>query len=99
MSKKLTITIMEDRWYGQAACWMSSHTSMSLQEADFVNVVRYRDEVLEPYVHLFMNAAGPDFILMDHNARHIKLIWLMNFRKVRIFPKRIGQLDLQISSI
>ncbi|GFV07464.1 hypothetical protein TNCV_1738191 [Trichonephila clavipes] len=31
-------------------CWMAEHLSMSLKETG----VRYRDEVLEPYVHRFM---------------------------------------------
>ncbi|GFV47754.1 DDE_3 domain-containing protein [Trichonephila clavipes] len=30
--------------------------------------VRYRDEVLEPYVLLFRGACGPEFILMDENV-------------------------------
>ncbi|GFW68180.1 transposable element Tcb2 transposase [Trichonephila clavipes] len=33
-----------------------------------VTAQRYRDEVLERYVHLFLGAVSPDFILMDDNA-------------------------------
>ena len=31
--------------------------------------VRYRDEVLDVYVRPYAGAVGPDFILMDDNAR------------------------------
>ncbi|GFT57000.1 transposable element Tcb2 transposase [Trichonephila clavipes] len=31
--------------------------------------VRYRDEILDPYVHPYAVAIGNDFILMDDNAR------------------------------
>ncbi|GFU24255.1 transposable element Tcb2 transposase [Trichonephila clavipes] len=33
-----------------------------------VTAQRYRDEVLEPYVHLFRGAGGPDIIFMDDNV-------------------------------
>ncbi|GFV84266.1 DDE_3 domain-containing protein [Trichonephila clavipes] len=64
-----------------------------------VTAVRSRDEVLVPYVCLFTGAVSPDFISADGNARHVDLMCSMNFWKVRIFAKRIGQLDLQISFI
>ncbi|GBM74209.1 hypothetical protein AVEN_203409-1 [Araneus ventricosus] len=38
-------------------------------ERGTVTGVRYRDEILEPYVRLFRGAVGPEFILMDDNAR------------------------------
>ncbi|GFY15290.1 hypothetical protein TNCV_1571011 [Trichonephila clavipes] len=59
-----------------------------------VTAVRYMDEVLETYVLLF--TCVPDFILMDDNAYPL---WSMNFWKVRISAERIGQLDLQTSSV
>ncbi|GFT53994.1 hypothetical protein TNCV_153551 [Trichonephila clavipes] len=36
--------------------------------------VRYKDEVLEFLIHLFMEAVGSDLLLMDDNVRHITLI-------------------------
>ncbi|GBN36424.1 hypothetical protein AVEN_112991-1, partial [Araneus ventricosus] len=42
---------------------MAEHLSMFLKEA-----LRL-DEILEPYVRLFRGAVGPEFILMDNNAR------------------------------
>ncbi|GBM75032.1 Transposable element Tcb2 transposase [Araneus ventricosus] len=38
-------------------------------ERGIVTGVRYRDEILEPYVRLFRGAVGSEFILMDDNAR------------------------------
>ncbi|GFX39564.1 transposable element Tcb2 transposase [Trichonephila clavipes] len=53
-----------------------------------VTAVRYRDEVFQLYVCLFMGAVGSDFILMGDKVRHIELIRSM---KMRIFSKRISQ--------
>ncbi|GFU72358.1 transposable element Tcb1 transposase [Trichonephila clavipes] len=36
---------------------------------DSVTAVRYRDEVLEPILRLYVAAVGPTFVLMDDNAR------------------------------
>ncbi|GFW18131.1 DDE_3 domain-containing protein [Trichonephila clavipes] len=41
--------------------------------------VRYRDEVLEPYIWLFRSAFGPDFLLMDDNARPHKALLVHEF--------------------
>ncbi|GFX18084.1 hypothetical protein TNCV_1577631 [Trichonephila clavipes] len=38
-------------------------------ERGYLTDVRYRDEFLETYVRLFSGARGPEFILMDDNAR------------------------------
>ena len=34
-----------------------------------LTAARYRDEILLPHVRLFRGAVGPDFLLMDDNAR------------------------------
>ncbi|GFV74427.1 transposable element Tc1 transposase [Trichonephila clavipes] len=44
-------------------------THLYIFERGTVDAVRYRDEVLEPYGHVFMCAFGPDFILIDDSAR------------------------------
>ncbi|GBN66331.1 hypothetical protein AVEN_161301-1 [Araneus ventricosus] len=44
-------------------------TPLHVFERDTVTGVRYRDEILEPYVRLFRDAVGPEFILMDYNER------------------------------
>ncbi|GFT63464.1 transposable element Tcb2 transposase [Trichonephila clavipes] len=38
-------------------------------ERGFVAGVRYRDAVWKPYVYIFRGACGPEFIVMDNNAR------------------------------
>ncbi|GFX03923.1 transposable element Tc1 transposase [Trichonephila clavipes] len=50
-------------------------TLLHIFERGSVTGVRYRDEILEPYVCLFRSACGPEFILMDDNARpHVALL-------------------------
>ncbi|GBN20743.1 Transposable element Tcb2 transposase [Araneus ventricosus] len=44
-------------------------TPLHVFERGSVTGVRYRDEILEPYVRLFRGVVGPEFILMDDNAR------------------------------
>lgn len=62
-----------------------------------VSGVKYKEETLEPYVRLFRNVVGPDFILMDDNERsHLELIWSTNFSKVIIFTRLTGQANLHI---
>lgn len=33
-----------------------------------VRAVKYRDDILDPYVYIFRGAVGTDFILMDNNG-------------------------------
>ncbi|GBM93146.1 hypothetical protein AVEN_27385-1 [Araneus ventricosus] len=48
---------------------LDGRTPFHVFERGTVTGVRYRDEILEPYVRLFRGAVGPEFILMDDNAR------------------------------
>ncbi|GFV20105.1 uncharacterized protein TNCV_4194041 [Trichonephila clavipes] len=68
-----------------AGITLDDRTHLHVFERGTVTAMRYRDEVLDPYVRLFTGAFGPDFILMDGNTRHIELIWSMNFWKVTIY--------------
>ncbi|GFW46673.1 transposable element Tcb2 transposase [Trichonephila clavipes] len=47
----------------------SSQTDLHIFDRGFVIGDRYYEKVLLPYVRLFRGAIGPDFILMDDNAR------------------------------
>ncbi|GFV63629.1 transposable element Tcb2 transposase [Trichonephila clavipes] len=51
-----------------AGIMMDGHTDFHFFDTGPVTAQRYRDEVLEPYVHLFRGAVGPDLIFMDDNA-------------------------------
>lgn len=44
-------------------------TDLHIFKRGSVTAVRYRDEVLEPFVRLYAAAVGPTFVLMDDNAR------------------------------
>ncbi|GBO20404.1 hypothetical protein AVEN_259722-1 [Araneus ventricosus] len=48
---------------------LDGRTPLHVFERGTVTGLRYRDEILEPYVRLFRGAVGPEFILMDDNAR------------------------------
>ncbi|GBM62216.1 Transposable element Tcb2 transposase [Araneus ventricosus] len=54
---------------GWAGIMLDGRTPLLVFERGTVTGVRYRDEILEPYVRLFRGAVGPEFILMDDNAR------------------------------
>ncbi|GFT39021.1 DDE_3 domain-containing protein [Trichonephila clavipes] len=48
---------------------LGDRTPLHVFERGSVTDVRYRDEVLKPYGCLFRNTWGPEFILMDDNAK------------------------------
>ncbi|GBM63793.1 Transposable element Tcb2 transposase [Araneus ventricosus] len=52
-----------------AGLMLDDRTPLHVFERGTVTGVRYRDEILEPYARLFRGAVGPEFILMDDNAR------------------------------
>lgn len=52
-----------------AGIMLDGRTPLHVFDGGSVTGVRYREEVLEPYVRLFRGAVGPDFLLMDDNAR------------------------------
>ncbi|GFU41982.1 transposable element Tc3 transposase [Trichonephila clavipes] len=51
-----------------AGIMMDGRTDLHFFDTGSVTAQRYRDEVLEPYVHLFRGTVGHDFIFMDDNA-------------------------------
>ncbi|GFU95158.1 transposable element Tcb2 transposase [Trichonephila clavipes] len=51
-----------------AGIMMNSHTDIHFFDKGSLTAQRYRDEVLEPYVHLFRGAVCSDIIFMDDNA-------------------------------
>ncbi|GBN89302.1 hypothetical protein AVEN_263296-1 [Araneus ventricosus] len=48
---------------------LDGRTPLHVFERGTLTGVRYRDEILQPYVRLFRGAIGPEFILMDDNSR------------------------------
>lgn len=47
---------------------LDGYTLLRVFGSDCVPGVRYTDEILESYFHIFKDVGGPDFILMDDNA-------------------------------
>lgn len=62
-----------------AGIMLDGRTPLHVFDSGTVTGVRYRDEVLEPYVRLFRGAVGPEFILMDDNARPHRALLLDEF--------------------
>ncbi|GFW46788.1 transposable element Tcb2 transposase [Trichonephila clavipes] len=48
---------------------LGGHTDLHVFHGGTVTGLRYRDEILDPYVHPYAAAIGNGFILMDDNAR------------------------------
>ncbi|GFU61729.1 transposable element Tcb2 transposase [Trichonephila clavipes] len=48
---------------------LDGHTDLHVFHGGTVTGLRYRDEILDPYVRPYAAAIGNDFILMDDNAR------------------------------
>ncbi|GFW33401.1 transposable element Tcb2 transposase [Trichonephila clavipes] len=48
---------------------LGGHTDLHVFHGGTVTGLRYRDEILDPYVRPYAAAIGNDFILMDNNAR------------------------------
>ncbi|GFW19041.1 transposable element Tcb2 transposase [Trichonephila clavipes] len=58
---------------------MDGRTDLHFFNTGSVTAQRYTDEVLEPYVHLFQSAVGPDFIFMDNNAPCHRVVLIDDF--------------------
>ncbi|GBM33737.1 hypothetical protein AVEN_47042-1 [Araneus ventricosus] len=73
-------------------------TPLHVFEKGTVTGVRYRDEILESYVRLFRSAVGPEFILMDDNARPHRALLVDEFLQSKDirrmdWPARYPDLD------
>ncbi|GFU91474.1 transposable element Tc3 transposase [Trichonephila clavipes] len=62
-----------------AGIMMDGRTDLHFFDKGFVTAQRYRNEVLEPYVHLFQGAVVPDFIFMDDNAPCHRVVLIDDF--------------------
>ncbi|KFM64796.1 Transposable element Tcb2 transposase, partial [Stegodyphus mimosarum] len=57
-----------------ARIMLDGRTPLHVFDRGSVTGVRYKDEVLEPYVRLFRSAVGHEFILQDNNTRPHKAL-------------------------
>ncbi|GBM45040.1 Transposable element Tc1 transposase [Araneus ventricosus] len=64
-----------------AGIMLDGRTPLHIFERVTVTGVRYRDEILEPYARLFRDALGPEFILMDDNARPHRALLANEFQE------------------
>ncbi|GFV19800.1 transposable element Tcb2 transposase [Trichonephila clavipes] len=75
---------------------LSDHTDLHVFHGGTVTGLRYRDEILDPYVRPYAAAIGNDFILMDDNARDLTELGLLrSIWRITVWNEWNGQLDLQ----
>ncbi|GBN43971.1 Transposable element Tcb2 transposase [Araneus ventricosus] len=77
-----------------AGIMLDGRTPLQVFERGTVTGVRYRDEILEPYVRLFRGAVGSEFILMDNNARPHRALLVDEFLE----SENIRRMDLSARS-
>ncbi|GFV31838.1 uncharacterized protein TNCV_2105881 [Trichonephila clavipes] len=65
---KDTVIEVVESWFW-AGISLGGHTDLHVFHGGTVTGLRYRDEILDPYVRPYAAAIGNDFILMDDNAR------------------------------
>ncbi|GBO12845.1 Transposable element Tcb2 transposase [Araneus ventricosus] len=65
-----------------ACIMLDGRVPLHVFERGTVTGVRYRDEILKPYVLLFRGAVGPEFILMDDNARPHRALLVDEFLEI-----------------
>ncbi|GFV51627.1 uncharacterized protein TNCV_3210731 [Trichonephila clavipes] len=58
---------------------LSGHTDLHVFQGGTLTGVRYRDEILDPYVCPYDGAIGNDFILMDGNARTHRAVAALSY--------------------
>ena len=58
---------------------LGGHTDMHVFHAGNLTGVRYRDEILDAYVRLYVAAIGNDFILMDDNAQPHRAVLVKDY--------------------
>ncbi|GFV79565.1 transposable element Tcb2 transposase [Trichonephila clavipes] len=71
------------------------HTDLHVFHGGTVTGLRYRDEILDPYVRPYAAAIGNDFILMDDNARPHRAGIVEEYLENHGLNEWNGQLDLQ----
>ncbi|GBL74568.1 hypothetical protein AVEN_235482-1 [Araneus ventricosus] len=60
---------------------LGGHTDLHVFHGGTLTGVRYRDEILDPYVRPYADAIGNDFILMDDNARPYRFVVVEDYIK------------------
>ncbi|GFU10161.1 transposable element Tcb2 transposase [Trichonephila clavipes] len=60
---------------------LGGHTDLRVFQGGTLTGVRYRDEILDAYVHPDFGAIGNDFILIDDNARPHRAVIVEEYPK------------------
>ncbi|GFT10540.1 uncharacterized protein TNCV_1942981 [Trichonephila clavipes] len=78
---KDTVIEVAESWFGQGS--RSVATNLHVFHGGTVTGLRYRDEILDPYVRPYSASIGNDFILMDDNARPHRAWIVEEYRRSR----------------
>ncbi|GFV21457.1 uncharacterized protein TNCV_3180461 [Trichonephila clavipes] len=68
---------------------LSGHTDLHVFHGGTVTGLRYRDEILDPYVRPYAAAIGNDFILMDDNARPHRARIVEEYLRITVWNERM----------
>ncbi|GFV66110.1 transposable element Tcb2 transposase [Trichonephila clavipes] len=74
---------------------LGGHTDLHVFHGGTITGLRYRDEILDPYVRPYAAAIGNDFILMDDNARPHRAGIVEEYLRITVWNEWNGQLDIQ----
>ncbi|GFW66029.1 transposable element Tcb2 transposase [Trichonephila clavipes] len=74
---------------------LGSHTDLHVFQGGTLTVVRYRNKILDPYIHLYAGAIGNDFLLMYDNARPHRAVIVEEYLEGLSLERMDGQLDIQ----
>ena len=84
----MTIMTRAQSWFGQALA-STEKTDLYVIENGTLTALRYYNEILDQFVRPYAVAIGPEFILMDDNARphraHITNTYLEREASVRMY--------------
>ena len=68
ISSSMTGLAVGQSWCGVAFLW-GAHTALHVLARGSLTAIRYRDEILRPFVRPYAGAVGPGFLLIQDNAR------------------------------
>ncbi|GFV24352.1 transposable element Tcb2 transposase [Trichonephila clavipes] len=73
---------------------LGGHTDLHVFHGGTVAGLRYRDEILDPYVRTYAAAIGNDFLLMDDNARPQRAQIVEEYLRITIWNEWNSQLSI-----
>ncbi|GFW93844.1 transposable element Tcb2 transposase [Trichonephila clavipes] len=74
---------------------LGGHTDLHVFQGGTLTDVRYREDIIDPYVHPYAGSIGNNFILIDDNARPHQVVIVEEYLEGLGVERMNGQLDFQ----